>query len=197
MTHPLHPAEHRGYRELHAALTQLANHWDRLARRMEGSDPAGVLVAGAADAQDLLAELSPLLADRDLHGRPAAAGLGAALAAIRNGIGDRFLERNQAARLAALDLRHVVVLLSYLGAVADARGEEGLGGFCRRWRARLAPREEELGAALDGLGTSPDHAVAPVDGSPAGRAAHGVAVGIGALGEWFDRRAARRARRGG
>ena len=41
------------------------------------------------------------------------------------------------------------------------------------------------------MADDPDAAIAPLDGSVAGRAAHRMAYTVGALGEWVDRRAAK------
>jgi hypothetical protein len=187
---PLHPAEHRGYRELYLAARRLTVHWGRLARFLAGEPGGEALRAGARDATELLDELAPLLAARDLHARPAADGVGTALGAGRAALGDRFLERNQAVRLAALDLRHVLGLLAYLGAVARGRGEDDLAGLCERWRGRLRASDEALDAAVAALAADPDRAVAPLDPSLAGRAAHGLAWALGSVGEWLDRRGA-------
>jgi hypothetical protein len=193
----LHSTEHRGYRELFVAATQLERHWRALAVRVSARDTAAVLSGGARDARALLDELRPLIAARDLYGEPAARLLGAAVAGARNAVGDRFLEVNQALRLAALDVRHVAVLLRYLGAVGEARGEGELVEFCGRWSRRVEARERGLDEALRALAGLPDEAVAPADTARPGRVAHALAVGVGALGEWVDRRAARRARRPG
>jgi hypothetical protein len=51
------------------------------------------------------------------------------------------------------------------------------------------PVERTTRAAAIELGSSPDEAIEPLDGSAAGRVAHGTAYAIGSVGEWFDRRA--------
>jgi hypothetical protein len=140
----------------------------------------------------MLAELAPLLAARDLHVAPGAQGLGATLGLGRAAVVDRFLETNQALRMASAELRSVLSLLAYLGAMARTREEEDLAGVCERWHGRLSRRGDALDGALVALGRDPDRAVEPVDPSPAGRAAHGVGFVVGSVGEWSDRRAARR-----
>jgi hypothetical protein len=188
----LHPAEHRGYRELAVAARRLAVRWERLHPRLPSEAGGEALRAGAVEAGELLAEVAPLIALRDLHVAPGAQGLGATLGLGRANVLDRFLELNQALRLANGELRSVLSLLVYLGAVARSRDEEDLAGVCERWHERLSGRAESLDAALVALGSDPDRAVEPVDPSPAGRAAHGVGFVVGSLGEWSDRRAARR-----
>jgi hypothetical protein len=191
---PLHPTENRGYRELFATALALRRHWSRLAARLP--DPVGreALEAGAATARRLIGELQGVTAEHKLHGGPAALGSGARLADLRNLVTDPFLERNQALRMAVLDARHVRTLLAYLAAVGDRLGASERAAFCRRWEAELEPVERAVREAAIGLAADPDAAIEPMVGSRLGRAAHGASYAIGSVGEWTDRRAARRTR---
>jgi hypothetical protein len=189
---PLHAAEHRGYRELALLVRRLAVHWGRLHRRLATDFGGDLLAGGAADAEELLAELAPLFARRGLHVQPGAQRLGTTLGRGRAGVVDRFLECNQALRTATVELRGVVALLAYLGAIARGRDDDDVAALCERWHGRLRAREEALERALVALGGNPDRAVLPIDSSPAGRAAHGLAFVVGSVGEWSDRRAAER-----
>ena len=102
------PAEHRALRELYATARQVESHWGRLARRL-GGEPAGLLEDGAAAAGELLGELHARIGDEhDLHGQPAAQAVGARIAGAR-GLSDLLLERNQAFRMAVLDLQSRLV----------------------------------------------------------------------------------------
>jgi hypothetical protein len=186
----LHPAENRGYRELYAFARQIAEHWPKLADRLAGSSAERPLREGAAASSALIAELERTTPEYGLYGKPAAQGVGANLARTRREVRDRFLERNQALRLAVSDLQHVVTLLGYLEQIARTRGNETLRAFCSDQRARLMPVERTVRAAAIELGSSPDEAIEPLDRSAAGRVAHGTANAIGTVGEWFDRRAA-------
>jgi hypothetical protein len=188
----LHPAENRGYRELYAFARTLASHWPDLAERFAGSSSERPLREGAAAAADLIAALEQTTPEYGLYGKPAAQGVGESLAKTRRGVRDRFLERNQALRLAVSDVQHVVTLLGYLEQLARTRDDDRLRGFCSDQRARLMPVERTARAAAIELGSSPDEAIEPLDPSPAGRAAHGAANAIGTLGEWLDRRASGR-----
>src|SRR6185503_14781218 len=98
------------------------------------------------------------------------------------GVADRFLERNQALRFAVLDASHLVTLLDY---VAAAASDEGLSAFAKRWAARFRDHERTARDAVVALAADPDAAIERLDGSPVGRAAHGVANGVGTFGEWF------------
>ena len=189
---PLHPAQNRALRELYAATQQLARRWPALASSLAGTGVSGPLTEGAGTAAALLGELPGVTNPRDLHGGPAARGVGTAAATIRGGVRDRFLERNQAARVALLDLQHVVTLIAYIGATAESRGDEALASFCRRWEERMRAVEDDVRTAVVALGSDPDAAIEPLDTSAGGRAAHRAAYAVGALGEWFDRRTARR-----
>jgi hypothetical protein len=186
----LHPAENRGYRELYAFARNVADHWPKLAERMAGSAAERPLRDGAEAAAALLQELEGRTPDYGLHGKPAAQGVGANLARTRRDVRDRFLERNQALRFAVSDLQHLVTLLGYLEQVARSRGDDALRAFCSEQRSRLMPVERTARAAAIELGSSPDEAIEPLDGSTAGRMAHGAAYAMGSVGEWFDRRAA-------
>ena len=184
----LHPAQNRGFRELFAALRHLVSHYRGLAQRVD--DPA--LGHAEQTARRLLDELRDQTRRYDLHGGPAAQGVGINAARGRSGVTDRFLERNQALRLAVLDVQHVVTLLAYLGRVSETNGNADLAEFCERWRASMAEVEERVRSAAVDTGGDPAGAVEPVDPSAVGRAAHGVAYWVGTFGERFDRRAARR-----
>lgn len=188
----LHPAENRGYRELYAFARNIADHWPKLAERVAGSSAERPLRDGATAASDLLRDLEGRTPEYGLYGKPAAQGVGANLARTRRDVRDRFLERNQAIRFAVSDLQHVVTLLGYLEQVARTRGDDGLRAFCSEQRARLMPVERTARAAAIELGSAPDEAVEPLDDSAAGKVAHGAAYAMGSVGEWFDRRSAKK-----
>ena len=188
----MHPAENRGYRELYALARQMSKHWSALAERLEGTDAAEPLRAGAELARRLIDELEQTTPEYGLPGGPGAQGVGSAAAAVRSGVRDRFLERNQAVRVAVLDAQHATTLLAYLAAIAATREDEALADFCRRWERRVRRAQTPVRSAAIGMGNDPDSAIVPVDESPAGRIAHGASYAFGALGEWSDRRAAKR-----
>jgi hypothetical protein len=194
----LFAAEHRALRELHAMVSQLGTHWDRLGERLGGA-PGDVLADGAGSARELLGELGERTAAHGLHGFPAAQGVGGRLANLRNVAGDLLLERNQALRAAVLDVVHVTTLLAYLSALADRRGDAALAAWHRRWEARLRDLTERVEATVVALAEDPDDAIQPASPTTAGRAGHAVANGLGTIGEAIDGsavgRAARRAKR--
>lgn len=187
----LHPAENRGYRELYAYSRQLAEHWRALSAALADPDLTRVLDRGAAAAGDLIDELAPLTVRHGLHGKPAAEGAGKSIAGGAR-VRDRFLERNQAARFAIEDLQHVVTLLAYLTRVSETSGNVALAEFCGRWERKLKRLEGEARKAAAALGGDPDGAVAPLDESAVGKAAHQVGYVAGTVGEWIDRRVARK-----
>jgi hypothetical protein len=188
----LHPAQNRGLRELYATTRQLAAHWDGLAGRLTGWPEADELRAGADAARTLLVELADVTQPYHLYGRPAAQGVGGPLAALRNAVIDRALERNQALRMAVLDLQYVTTLLAYLAELASARGDEPLAETCGRWERRLRRVESRVRKAAVQAGEDPDAAIEPLDRSPLGRAGHRMQYAVGTVGEWLDRRAAER-----
>lgn len=190
----LHPAENRGYRELYVTGRQAAKRLGRMALSLDGTETREPVDKAAESLGKLLDELGPLTARHDLHGGPAAQGGGASLGAVRGTVFDRFLERNQALRLAVDDLEHVATLLGYLASVSESRGDEKLSEFCRSWERRMRRQEGAVRKAAVTLGSDPDAAIEPLDPSPAGRAAHRVAWAFGTAGEWTDRQAARRKR---
>jgi hypothetical protein len=187
-----HPTENRGYRELYVTSRALAGHWARLSQRLGNPTMARALEDGVAAVRRLIGELGEVTVDHGVYGGPAAVGLGARLGDLQNLAVDRFFERNQALRLAVAEVQHVRTLLAYLGAVAESRGAEGRARFCRGWESELESVERGARDAAVALGADPDAAVEPIDRSPLGRAAHKVAYAVGAIGDWVDRRAARR-----
>lgn len=188
---PLHPAENRGYRELYAFTRALTTHWPELVSRVGPGAAAEALDAGVELGRALLSELSEVTARYDLHGRPAAQGVGHRMASVRNHAADRFLERNQALRFAAQEAQHLSTLAGYLGEVAASRGDEELAGFARGWERKLRRMENAVRKAAMEQGAAPDTAIQPLDTSPLGRAAHSVGYAVGTVGEWVDRKAAR------
>jgi hypothetical protein len=189
----MHPAEHRGLRELYAAAQHLHRHWRELAARLDGAGGTGAaqLRAGADGARALLGELSPVTAARGLHGRPAAQGLGAQLAATRLALVDPTLEVNQTLRMAVLDAQHVTTLLAYLARLAARRGDPELEAFLNAWEERVRVHEDAVRASAIGAGDDPDAAVAAATPGLAGRVGHGLASAVGTAGEWIDGRLAR------
>ena len=186
MSEQLHPSQNRGLRELYAAVRHVESHWSRLAEHLDVDE----LADGVLTAQALLGELSDLTPGYDLYGYPAAQNVGLTVATTRGAVADRFLERNQALRLAVLDVQHVTTLLAYLGRVAKERGQQPLIDFCRRWEQDMSAVESEVRDAAVNAGAHPDWAIEPLDSSAVGRAAHRVNYAIGAVGEWVDRRRA-------
>jgi len=192
--HGLYRAEHRALRELYAGARQLCGHWVRLAAR-SGGRPATVLEHGARATEELLDELATRTGELGLHGFPAAQGAGGRLAGLRNNAGDLLLERNQALRMAVLDVQHVTTLLAYLQRLAATRGDEGLAAFHARWEERLLAVERDARAAAVELGCDPASAVVPADQGTLGRAGHQVASALGTAGEAIDNSAVGRAAR--
>ncbi len=191
---PLHPAENRGYRELYLTGSQAAKRIGRIARAFAGTPTRDPLEKASESLSTLLDELGPMTARHDLHGGIAAQGGGANIGAVRGAVFDRFLERNQALRLAVDDLEHVATVLAYLAAVSEARGDAELPEFCRSWERRMRRHVSAVRKAVVELGADPDAAIQPLDPSPVGKAAHKVAWAVGTVGEWTDRQTSRRKR---
>jgi hypothetical protein len=187
----LHPAEHRAYRELYVAARQLINRWRRLTSALDGMPEAPVLEHAAGQVERLLAALGSRTAEYGLHGGPMALGLGARLADLRGAITDRAVDTGMVMRFAVLDIEHIRTLLRHLAGLARARGDTGLAGFCDEWADTVKPEVKAVRQAAVNLGSSPDRAAAPVDGSLLGRAAHGVGWVFGAVGEGVDRASSR------
>ncbi len=182
----MHSATHRALRELAASGRLLAHRWRRLAERVP--DAGEPLRTGAEDAEAMVDAVAALAGDRDVPVGQSAQGVGASLGIGLARIGEPFLERNQALRTAVLDAHHTTVLLHYAERLARSEADEELAAACHDWAHRLVASEGAVREAALALGDDPDAAVAPVDDTPVGRAAHGVAVGVGAAGEWVDRR---------
>jgi len=189
----MHPATHRGLRELYATARQLRDHWRALAARLDGGAPdqAQLLREGSDVARALLGELTDVTAARGVHGRPMAQGLGAQLAGAHTRLLDSALEVNQALRLAVLDVVHVVTLLDFLARVAAQDADAELQAFLAGWATTLRAQEDGIRAVAIAVGDDPDLAVKPAAPGVAGRIGHGAANAIGTFGEWIDRRSAR------
>jgi hypothetical protein len=112
--------------------------------------------------------------------------VGIRLAGLRNTAGDLLLERNQALRLAVLDAEHVALLLRYLHALADQRGDTALAAFHEHWTPEIEGARDAVRAAAVALAGDPDDAVRPAEPSVLGRAGHGAANALGTVGEAFD-----------
>ncbi len=135
---------------------------------------------------ELLAELEPIAAARQVPLRPGAQGLGAQLGVARALLVDRALEVNQALRLAAGSAAFVTTLLAYLERLASVRGDAELEAFLARWGRRMAAHEQAVRAAATSAGDAPDRAVAPAVPTASGRAGHAVAYAVGTAGEAVD-----------
>jgi hypothetical protein len=185
----VHPTRHRGLRELYAFTRRVAVHHARLATRLDGfAEAAAVLDQSRAAAEQLLAELREITPERDLYGSPAAQGVGTSLGGATAVVGDRFLERNQAVRLAVGEVQHLTTLLAYLRIASEREDDQRVAAFCAGWAERLGELETSLREAAARMAVDPDAAIRPLDGSLAGRAGHAAANAIGTVGEWVDRR---------
>ena len=185
---PLHPAEHRGYRELILSANEAQTRLSRLAEHL--AEEQRQLVQKAALAlDDMVGELKPALAKAGLPAELAAGG-GARIGTVRAAILDRFLERNQALRFAVDDLEHVTTLLAYLAAVSETRRAKALPELCRAWERRLRRQVGIVRKAAVDMASDPDEAIEPLDPSPVGKVAHGAALAAGSAGEAIDRTAA-------
>ncbi len=171
---------------------ELTRHWSGLVELLGDPDVAKALNGGVSAADRLLRELAELTPRYGLYGEHAARGLGARVGGVRSTVRDRFLERNQALRLALLEVQHVRTLVTYLTTVAEARSDDTLTAFGKSWQRRLTTVERQMRTAAVESGRNPDLAVAPLDASTAGRAGQRVAYSVGAVGEWIDRRMAGR-----
>jgi hypothetical protein len=183
----LHPAEHRGYRELYAGCRQLVNRWKRLAPALEGTTAEQALQRGADEAARLLDALGPRTATYGVYGRPAAQGLGAGVAEFRTAITDRAADTGLVVRFAVLDLEYLTTLLRQLAELARTRSDRDLATFCEDWANTLEAHLGVVREAAVELGRDPDRAAAPLDTSIVNRAAHGAGWLFGSLGEAFDR----------
>jgi hypothetical protein len=186
----LHPAEHRGYRELTVACRQLLARWSRLTEAVADTGVADPLDRAAEEVRELLAEVGPRIAAYDLHSGRAAQGLGTTVGDVRGAVIDRSLDTGVAVRFAVLDIEHIATLVAHLSALAEARDDWDLAKFDADWQRRLRPQVKAVRKAAVDLGRDPDRVARPLDSSTFGQVAHRAGWAIGTLGEWFDRRAA-------
>ncbi|MDQ3720606.1 MAG: hypothetical protein M3350_07500 [Actinomycetota bacterium] len=187
----LHATEHRGYRELFAFSRSLSTHWGQLAERLPPTS-ARPFREGASAARELTGQLETHAEAYDLHGKPAAQGLGNSIGMARASLRNRFLEVNQATRFALGEIAHVVSLLGYLLRVAETRDDARARSFCSGWLERLDEIESQARGAAAELGADPDSAIEPYDPSPLGKAGQSVGAALGRAGEWVDQQMAKR-----
>jgi hypothetical protein len=187
----LHPTEHRGIRELFAFSRSLATHYDDLAEHLPPAQ-AGAFRDGAEAARELLRQLETHAAAYDLHGKPAAEGLGNSVGAMRAQVRNRFLETDRATRFGLSEIAYLVGLLAYLARVAETREDARARDFCAGWQQRMEEVERNVRSAAAELGADPDTAMQPYDTSALGRALQSVGVALGSAGEWTDRQVAKR-----
>jgi hypothetical protein len=183
----MHPATHRALRELAIDGRLLSHRWRRLADRLADGE-AAALRAGADHAEAMVDALADLAEPREVPLRGGATALGSVLGESIATVVEPFMERNQALRAAVLDAHRTTVLLHYLEHLARAEGDDELAEAANTWAHRLVVSEGELRELAIAQGDDPDRAIEPIDDSSAGRAAHQLAVGAGALGEWMDGR---------
>jgi hypothetical protein len=187
----LHPAEHRGYRELAVAGRQLLARWSRLAEAVSDTGVAPVLDEAAGNVREMLDELSPRIAAYDLHAGRAVHGVGSTVGDVRGAVIDRSFDTGVAVRFAVLDIEHITTLLAHLSGLAEARDDWDLAKFDADWQRRLRPQVKSVRKAAVDLGRDPDRVAQPLDSSRFGQVAHRAGWAIGTLGEWFDRRSAK------
>jgi len=122
---------------------------------------------------------------RDLEIGAAALGAGR-VARARPPVPDAALEYNQALRFALLDAEHLLILISYVGALSAHEGDTELAEACAEWKSSLQKPARAARRAAIGLGKTPDLAVEPLS--------KGQKIGylLGWLGEATDRRRAGR-----
>jgi hypothetical protein len=175
----MHPARHRALRELGAFGRQLADHWGKLAGRLDG--PAGdALREGSDTAREIVEELRTLARARGLEVGPAALNAGR-IARARPVTPDSALERNQALRFALLDVQHVLTLVDYLAELALADDDAEAHAACAAWANRLRTSERAVRRMAVDLGKDPDAAVEPIS------VAHKLQYAFGWIGEATDR----------
>ncbi len=187
----LHPAEHRGYRELYLTSRQLLVRWGHLAEALDDTPVADSLSRGAGIVRELLDELVPRTENYGLYGGPAAQGAGATLAELRSAVVDRSVDTGLAARMAVLDVEHLTTLLLQLSELARARGDDELEIFNASWARQMRAVVNDTRAAVVSLGADPDRVAAPLDHSMIGQVIHRAGWAVGTLGEWVDQRVAR------
>src|SRR5512142_3242486 len=179
----LHKAEHRSYRELAVVVRQMLEHWGQLGRWLPASHGAAAMTAGADVARRLLGDIETHLQRYEVSLRPGSQALGGGLGLVRRQVADRFLERNQALRTAALEAHHVTMLLDFLAHVARTRADQTAQQFCERWHKETASVAEGASRAAAHMG-DPDLA----------SARRPVAAGQGRASRGGDRRRLRRVR---
>lgn len=132
--------------ELFQSERSALKHPRREAERLGDTPPAHALRATAEHAERMEHELKGIAKANDLSVSRLGVLAGSLFSLVREGIGDRLVERERSYRGTLLGLRHGVDIVKMIQKVADAAGLVELGGFCTRWldeRQALVTRVEQ------------------------------------------------------
>lgn len=119
--------------ELFQSERSAMKHPRREADRLGDAPPAHALRAVAEHAERMEHELRDVAKANDLSVGRVGVLIGSLFSAVREGIGDRLVDRERSYRGTLLGMRHGVDLVKMIQKVADAAGLVELGGFCARW----------------------------------------------------------------
>ena len=132
--------------ELFQSERSAMKHPRREAERLGDTPPAQALRAASEHAEQMQHELSEVAKANDLSASRVGVVLGSIFSGLRQGIGDRLVDRERSYRGTLLGLRHGLDLMKMIQKVADAAGLVELGGLCTRWleeRQALVTRVEQ------------------------------------------------------
>lgn len=144
----------------------------------ESSPPGRAMLAVAAHAEEVLAELPKLARDHDLPVSPGGMAVGKAFSITRDAFADLLLTSEKSYRGTILGMRHGVDLVELMRYLAQEERDVEIEAWCSEWIARRRPLVEAVARELSWFAANPDRATAPAKGGALARTAQAVAQGV-------------------
>jgi hypothetical protein len=171
-------------RELFQTEESAVSHPRVEAQRLgESSPPARAMLAVAAHAKEVLAELPRLARDHDLPVSTGGLAVGKAFSIVRDSFADLLLNAEKSYRGTILGMRHGVDLVELMRYLAQEEGDLEIEAWCSEWLARRRPLVEATARELSWFAANPDRAMAPAKGGALARTAQAVVQRVEQLAE--------------
>jgi hypothetical protein len=149
----------------------------------ESTPPARAMLAVAAHAEEVLAELPRLARDHDLPVSAGGMAVGKAFSSTRDAFVDMLLTAEKSYRGTILGMRHGVDLVELMRYLAQEESDLEIEAWCSEWLARRRPLVEATARELSWFAANPDRAMEPAKDGAIARAAQAVAQGIEQVAE--------------
>ncbi|MDC0679967.1 hypothetical protein [Sorangium atrum] len=148
------------------------------AERLGNVPPAHALRAVSTHAEAALAEILPLLRERELPISAGGSTVGEAFSALRDHLADYLLSTERSYRGTLLGMRHGVDLVELLQYVATVEGETPLAAWCARWLSMRRPLVEAVADELAWFAARPMRAMRAAKDDGVAHLLRGLANGV-------------------